>query len=80
MPALEMTLRQEVESLFAYQAKAGDFIETPRYDIRLAGALRELRAAIGCQPVRPDASSGATIGGPDRRRRHGPIYRGVDHA
>ena len=35
-------LRQEVESLFAYQTKARDFIETPAGHIRLASALRGL--------------------------------------
>jgi serine/threonine protein kinase len=40
--AADEALRREVESLFAYQAKARDFIETPAAHIRLASALRGL--------------------------------------
>ncbi len=35
-------LRREVESLFAYQAKAKDFIEKPALQVHLAGAVRRL--------------------------------------
>src|SRR5882762_1688066 len=39
-------LRREVESLFAYQGKAADFIEKPAVQIRLAGAVRRLEPAV----------------------------------
>jgi eukaryotic-like serine/threonine-protein kinase len=41
----DTALRQEVESLFEYQPRAKDFIETPALDGRLASTVRRLEAS-----------------------------------
>ena len=64
-------LRREVESLLEYHARAGDFIERPAGDGRLASAVRRLEDVVDSRPVRRTCLRFVRVEGPDRRGRHG---------